>query len=499
MAYEFPDRIRIGVLRTKSVHGEVSAGADHEGEHWHTIEKKDLSKHALIVGSTGSGKTQTTLFLARELFRVGVPFTIIEPAKTEYFDRLAAKLNATGDTSDARLRRFNFESDPVQWCQKDGRDAEGVKSSKFLPFDPMRLQKGVSVARHVSYLKSCFEAAFPLTPPLAMVLETGIRRYYTDPRKDGGCGLKLFQTGGPGVHTVEKKVGRIFPSLQTFTNYFCGTFLKQAFPDHGRDTQEVLDFFRRRFDNLTSGLIGEASRAADACLFLDRDRRRYEMFSLLLTNASKPERRLSTIIELDGIPDAEQKALVMAFLMTFLFEYRQAEDMARRQANQDAGPVELRHVLILEEAHRLLANSAGHGSRGGDWTGVDSQKKAVSLFTDMLAEMRAYGQGIVIVEQIPTKIIPEAVKNTNLRIMLRLTSKDDRDFLGDAMNLTEAQKLFVTGLTAKEGRDIQYVVFEEGIDQPRLLTLPLPARKKQPKGWLFDEHFNPPSDRTGNA
>ncbi len=499
VAYEDPNRIRVGVLRTKSLHGEKSVGANHEGEHWHTIEKNDLSKHALIVGSTGSGKTQTTLFLARELFRVGVPFTIIEPVKTEYFDRLAPRLNAIGNTDGVRLRRFNFESDPVRWRRKDGRDADGVKSSRFLPFDPMRLQKGVSVARHTSYLKSCFEAAFPLTPPLAMVLETGIRRYYTDPREDGGCGLRLFQTGGPEVHTVEKKLGRIFPSLRTFTDYFCGTFLKHAFPDHGKDTQEVLDFFRRRFDNLASGLIGESSRAADACLFLDRDRRRYEMFSLLLNNAARREMPLSTVIELDGIPDAEQKALVMAFLMTFLFEYRQAEDMALRRTSQGAGPAGLRHVLIVEEAHRLLANSASHGSRGGDWTGVDSQKKAVSLFTDMLSEMRAYGQGIVIVEQIPTKIIPEAVKNTNLRIMLRLTSRDDRDFLGDAMNFTEAQKLFVTGLTSKEGRDIQYVIFEESIDQPRLLTLPLLARKKQPEGWLFDEYFKPPSENAGGG
>jgi len=85
----------------------------------------------------------------------------------------------------------------------------------------------------------------------------------------------------------------------------------------------------------------------------------------------------------------------------------------------------------------------------------------------MLAEIRALHQGIVVVEQLPTKIVPEAVKNTNLKIMLRLTSKDDRDFLGEAMNFDDLQKRFVTNL-----RPGQYVVFESNVDQPLLLTLP---------------------------
>ena len=90
---------------------------------------------------------------------------------------------------------------------------------------------------------------------------------------------------------------------------------------------------------------------------------------------------------------------------------------------------------------------------------------------DMLAEIRAFGQGICIVEQIPTKIVAEAVKNTNLKIMLRLTSKDDRDFLGEAMNFNEEQKRFVTNL--KPG---QFVAFEQNVDQPLLLTLPDPSQ-----------------------
>jgi DNA helicase HerA-like ATPase len=109
----------------------------------------------------------------------------------------------------------------------------------------------------------------------------------------------------------------------------------------------------------------------------------------------------------------------------------------------------------------------------------------------MLAEIRAFGQGIMIVEQIPTKIISEAIKNTNLKVMLRLTSKEDREYLGEAMNFTEVQKRFVTNLkTSTEG--INFVVFEEGIEQPLLLSLPFePVRDPADRtpNWLYDPFF----------
>lgn len=111
--------------------------------------------------------------------------------------------------------------------------------------------------------------------------------------------------------------------------------------------------------------------------------------------------------------------------------------MARKRGG--SLPPGLRHFLIVEEAHRLLSTGAGAASRGGEVVGETSRAKAVGLFVDMLAEIRAFGQGLAIVEQIPTKIVPEAVKNTNLKIMLRLTAKDDREYLGEAMNFTEAR------------------------------------------------------------
>jgi hypothetical protein len=62
------------------------------------------------------------------------------------------------------------------------------------------------------------------------------------------------------------------------------------------------------------------------------------------------------------------------------------------------------------------------------------------MFSDILAEVREYGEGIVIVDQIPSKLIPDVVKNTNLKIIHRLVAEDDRAFVGNAVGLSEEQK-----------------------------------------------------------
>ena len=63
---------------------------------------------------------------------------------------------------------------------------------------------------------------------------------------------------------------------------------------------------------------------------------------------------------------------------------------------------------------------------------------AVELFASLLAEIRAYGEGVVVVEQIPAKIVPDVIKNTALKVMHRLPARDDRDAVGATMNLTRS-------------------------------------------------------------
>jgi hypothetical protein len=300
----------------------------------------------------------------------------------------------------------------------------------------------------------------------------------------------LFTRGQAHVHRlrgagVPRRLPRVFPSFFDFSSFFLERYLPQELDPAGRggETAELLyrwqQAFRRRFANLLDGPFGVACRRADALdakLVLDAMAAERPLDSVRadLERAFNPFDTLlrhPAIVELDAVADPEQKALLMAFLLTFLYEHRQAADMVRREhpaMHCGSSPGQpLRHVLVIEEAHRLLSRDAVVGTQRGESVGAGAQSRAVNMFVDLLAEVRAYGQGLIIVEQIPTKLVPEAIKNTNLKLMMRLPAADDRDYLGESMNFTDRQRAFVTNL-----RTGQMVAFEERLDQPTILNMP---------------------------
>ena len=57
----------------------------------------------------------------------------------------------------------------------------------------------------------------------------------------------------------------------------------------------------------------------------------------------------------------------------------------------------------------------------------------------MLAEVRALNEGIFIADQLPTVMAQEVLKNTGLKIGLRITSADDRALLGSTMAASSLQ------------------------------------------------------------
>ena len=95
----------------------------------------------------------------------------------------------------------------------------------------------------------------------------------------------------------------------------------------------------------------------------------------------------------------------------------------------------LRHVIFIEEAHNLI------GPTAQVQPGTDSDPKiaATAFIVKMLAEVRALREGIVIADQLPTAMAPEVIKNTNIKLVHRLTSGDDRELIGNTMSATPMQ------------------------------------------------------------
>jgi hypothetical protein len=137
------------------------------------------------------------------------------------------------------------------------------------------------------------------------------------------------------------------------------------------------------------------------------------------------------VLELESIPNAAQKSLIIGFVLTNLLA-------AIKRKFTDAGGVKVNHITLIEEAHRLLSKPEPGGN--------PSQKQAAETFADMLAEIRKYGESLVIADQIPGKLTPEVMKNTNTKIIHRLFAQDDKEAVGHTMGLEDEQARFLSNL-----------------------------------------------------
>ena len=133
---------------------------------------------------------------------------------------------------------------------------------------------------------------------------------------------------------------------------------------------------------------------------------------------------------------------------------------------------------MLEEAHRLLSRTGPPDAAGGG----DAKAKAVGAFTDMLAEIRAYGQAVIIADQVPVRLAPEVIKNTDLKIMQRTVAASDRTELAAASAMTDDQSQVLATLDRGDA-----AVFSEGDDSPLLVRIgPVPPTPGKPR--RLDDH-----------
>jgi DNA helicase HerA-like ATPase len=154
----------------------------------------------------------------------------------------------------------------------------------------------------------------------------------------------------------------------------------------------------------------------------------------------------NVVINLSYLGDDSDKAFTMAILLQFLIEYRQAQlELSGWQRKKD----QLVHLALFEEAHRIFS-----APKVTSVEEANPQAHVAEMFANLLAEIRTYGQGMMIVDQVPSKLVPDAIKNTNLKIVHRLVANDDRDALAGSMGLSPEQAKIINQL--KVGQAIVY-------------------------------------------
>lgn len=334
-----------------------------------------FTQHCFIPGMTGSGKTTTIFNILKGAWERNVSFLTIESAKTEY----RALLN-----------------DPFF---KDSLQVFTLGNENVSPFrlNPFEVPPNIPVSVHLDLLRSVFSSSFGMWTPLPQVLEQCLYRIY----EDKGWNL----TFNSNYRTENQEfINLAFPTLTDLYNKVEDVATELGYEDKVRDN--IRASLLTRINSLRTGGKG----------------------NMLDTQSSLPMEVIfekPTILELDSIGDDDDKAFIIGLLFIRMVEYRRG--MKREDLKQ--------HIMVIEEAHRLLSNP----TKGGNSEEGDPKGKAVETFSNLLSEIRSYKQGVIIADQVPVKLAPDVIKNTNLKIAHRIVSNDDRTVMAGAMAMNEEQ------------------------------------------------------------
>lgn len=354
------------------------------------IPASALSRHTLISGINGSGKTNTVEAILNNIGRL--PFLVIEPAKTEYVD-WAIEHNKANPSTPIDVY--------IPGCNKYRGKFEPNKL-KLNPFDIVWLNKDQepNVLSHIDRLKSTFAAAFPMYDILPVLMEDLIYSIYQNKSTDWLTQEPVFgKTMPPTLNSMSMAVEKVIGGR----GY------------EPRVEQNMKACLNTRIDSLKRGWKGQ-------------------MLNTMKSTSWKELFERPVVINLSYVGDDVDKGFFMSLILQFLYEYISAKgEIGQIDFNNN----ECKHLTIIEEAHRVMSKCDNMEL---------PQYKTAMMFSNMLSEIRAYGEGMVLVDQVPTRLIPDAIKNTNLKIVHRLVAEDDSKALAEAMSLSDTQRKLISKL-----------------------------------------------------
>lgn len=244
-------------------------------------------------------------------------------------------------------------------------------------FNPMIPGQGTSLEEHKGALMACFLATMPIEGPLEGILQEALTAVYEDP-----------PTGRP-------------PRLSDLVTAAKANLLGKGYD--GEITSNLGAMLDVRLGLLTKGSLGKV---------LECDENIPTREALF----SRP-----VVLEMDTLSQSSA-CLITLFVLAALRQHLRA---TRRSGSP------LKHVVLLEEAHNIAARPAG--------ADLGNQREhAARYVANMLAEVRALGEGMIIADQLPSAVAPEVIKNTGSKLALRLVANDDREELGGTMLLDQA-------------------------------------------------------------
>ena len=259
----------------------------------------------------------------------------------------------------------------------------GKNTYNPLQFNPFQISPNISIGTHITNLMGVFRSAFAMTFPVEAKFDEALVVMYKIYCRCSSSSEPLELN-----HIIQPNQKYTFPTLFNFQN----TINKLLNPSDKDDKPHPKD-------GKTSNFHMEVKEAIE---------RRTRIFTNYLTDIFQTENlsfnqliTTPSVIELGNIGDPERIHFVMGLFLLRFFEEITSKGKA----------TELQNVIVIEEAHRFM---------------TPAPDKNHDIYEQILAEARGYGTGIIIADQMPGRLIPGVLGNTNTKLIHRV---DDRHTL----------------------------------------------------------------------
>ncbi|MFA9414602.1 helicase HerA domain-containing protein [Streptococcus sp. E29BA] len=262
--------------------------------------------------------------------------------------------------------------------------------SPLLQINPFAFPEGIHILEHLDRLIELFNVCWPMYAAMPAVLKNAVEQAYQD------CGWNLLTS----VNQY-----RIYPTFDDIIRNIKTIINSSEYDNESKGAYKGA--LLTRLTSLTTGLNG--------LIFTDKGLSDQALFDE------------NVIVDLSRVGSTETKSLIMGILVLKLQEYRltNTTDLNRP----------LQHLTVLEEAHHLLKKTSSEQIMES----ANLVGKSVEMLATSIAEMRTYGEGVIIADQAPDLLDRSVIRNTNTKIILRLPDFSDRQLVGKSANLTDDQ------------------------------------------------------------
>ena len=362
---------KMGVIQNASADSINSAV--HAG-----IPLNDFTKHGLIVGMPGSGKTNFSLgFLLQMWNGFHIPFLAIEPTKSEY--------------------RSLIDAIPDLQIFTPGKSH--VSPYIINPFIP---PTNVTVETYVPSLMTAFKAAFSMPNPLPDIFLGAINECYNE------YGWRMNSTKDD-------------PNIEMFGMY------------------EFIRVFKRRIKNMDyKGDVKSNMESAGVVRLVSLIEQNSLIYDSIHTIPLEDLLKKPTVIELNAINNKEQKSLIMALLLILICVYTK-NNVAGDGKLKNVLLIDEAHVLL---GNTGPVEEGSPDSSGATIQAVEDMIAEVRSYgtSIIIADQSPTKVGKNIVANTNVKVIFKLVEKENKDIIRNATNMTEADYerlgrlgIGEAM------------------------------------------------------------------